>query len=591
MAATARDRVHSAILPRLAVLGTSALIALVAAWLETLLARADGWTALDTLRLLLSTLCVFWLSWGTMVGLLGLLPWRAPPSPAPTQEAAGGRTAVLMPIYHEDPPSTFARVAAISARLTALGAHGAIDLFILSDSQSLEATAREALWLERLLTDCPARQQIFYRRRSPNAGRKAGNIEDFIRRSGAAYDYAVVLDADSLMDAESIMAMIARMEASPRLGLLQTLPLIVHARSIFGRALQFSAALYTPRYARGTAMLQGREGPYWGHNAIFRVAAFAQSCGLPPLRGRPPFGGQILSHDYVEAALLARGGYEVQLDPAIPGSYEEGPDNIVEFAKRDQRWCQGNLQHSRVLLAPALRLWNRVTLAQGILNYLMPPVWLVLLLVGFLAANGARLHFGPAGPDWASWVLIGFIVGLLILPKLLIAGLHVLARGAGGLGERAMVLISALAEIVLSTVTAPIVLMFQVRAVLRILSGFDGGWPASNRADSVLTLGRATQSSWWITCSGAAALALVIGTAPALTIWSLPVTLPMVLAPVIISVTSRPMQGFERLWRVPSEAAPSPVLQEWQTIHHAWTGAMAGTAADFGEAEAANVLG
>src|SRR5262249_880086 len=180
-----------------------------------------------------------------------------------------------------------------------------------------------------------------------------------------AYDYALVLDADSLMEAETILEMIGRMDRAPNLGLLQSLPLIVHARSAFGRALQFSARLYSPVYARGVARLQGTEGPYWGHNAIFRVSAFAERCGLPRLSGRPPFGGQILSHDYVEAALLARAGHEVRLDPRIGGSFEEGPDNIVDFAKRDQRWCQGNLQHSRVLFAPELHVWNRVTLLQG----------------------------------------------------------------------------------------------------------------------------------------------------------------------------------------------------------------------------------
>jgi membrane glycosyltransferase len=500
-----------------------------------------------------------------------------------------GRTAILMPVYQEDPPSTFARVAAMSARLTALDAHEAFDLFILSDSQSLEAATRETLWFETLLADCAAREQIFYRRRPNNVGRKAGNVQDFITHSGAAYDYALVLDADSLMEADAILEMVARMDATPDLGLLQTLPAIVHARSIFGRALQFSADLYTPVYARGIALLQGREGPYWGHNAIFRVTAFAASCGLPELSGKPPFGGHVLSHDYVEAALLARAGYEVRLDTAIAGSYEEGPDNIVDFAKRDQRWCQGNLQHSRVLLAPALRPWNRITLLQGIFNYLMPPVWLVLLIVSIAAADMARVSFvvGPgifwpqiefetvrnSGPDWAGWLLIGVVAGILILPKLLIALSAILTGRAGGPWRSLILLLSVVAEIVLSTITAPIVLMFQVRAVLRVLLGTDGGWPASNRADGTLSVARATQSSWWISCSGGTGLAVVTMAAPGFAVWSLPVALPMIVAPLIIAATSHAWAPLSKLWRIPAEVEPSPALREWQQIHDRWTGA------------------
>jgi len=592
-------RQDRAVVFRWTALAVSSATTLFAAWLFVLLAQGDGWTALDAARLALSSLCVFWLTWGTMGGMLGL--FVATPKPVAIEvdtPQAHGRTAILMPIYNEDPPSTFARVAAMSGRLLEIGAHGAFDIFILSDSQSLESATREALWLERLLTDCPAREQIFYRRRPKNSGRKAGNIEDFIRHSGAAYEYAIVLDADSLMEADAIVAMVQRIAAAPQVGLLQTLPEIVHARSVFGRALQFAATVYTPVFARGTALMQGGEGPYWGHNAIFRIRAFAQSCGLPQLHGNPPFGGHILSHDYVEAALLARAGHAVLLDPAIGGSFEEGPDNIMDFAKRDQRWCQGNLQHSRIVMAPALHLWNRITLLQGIFNYLMPPVWLALLIVSIASADIARplysygyYGFERPGPDWAGWALIGFVAGILILPKLLIATLYILSGRAKGFGSRLLVLVSVMAEIALSTITAPIVLMFQVRAVLRVVSGFDGGWPPSNRKDGTLTLGQAMSGSWWITCCGAAGLAVVMSLAPALVVWSLPVALPMILAPFVIAATSRPLSALAALWQVPSETTPSPVLLEWERIHAGWTGAAAALGDEFGDPETANVLG
>ena len=562
---------------RWAVFAASVVTTGFAGWLFFVLLH-DDWSALDTVRLVLSSICVFWIVWGSTVSVLGLLA----PTPRPHAASAlnltpiAARTAILMPIYNEDPASTFARVAAMSSSLIRIGADAAFDMFILSDTQSLEAAATEALWLERLLTECPGREQIFYRRRSKNSGRKAGNIEDFIRHSGGAYDYALVLDADSLMEGRAIVTMVQQMEASPQLGLLQTLPQIVHARSVFGRALQFAATFYAPVYARGTALVQGNEGPYWGHNAMFRIRAFALNCGLPQLRGRPPFGGQILSHDYVEAALLARGGYAVRLDPAIDGSFEEGPDNLIDFAKRDQRWCQGNLQHSRVVLAPAFPLWNRVTLLQGIGNYLMPLVWLCLLVAGVAAADRppspSQGHFGVhVVSDGSNWALLALVLGLLVLPKLMIAALNILSGNAAATGGLTLALASVIAEIALSTLLAPIVLLFQIRALIRIIFGFDGGWPPSNRRDGLLTVRQAWAESWWITCCGLGALAVVADFVAPLDIWAMPVCVPLILAPLVIAATSRPIACLSALWRVPSETQPAPVMREWSAIYTGWT--------------------
>src|SRR3990167_2050869 len=241
---------------------------------------ADGPDALDVVRALLITISTWWLAWGAVQGLLGLTSRPKPP----LQRHAGairGRTVIIVPVYNEDPQVTFARI--------------------------------EKQWFARLLADRGGKGRMFYRRRAQNIGKKAGNLEDFIATSGAAYDYALILDADSLMDGGTIVEMVRRMEAVPDLGLLQTLPKIVRARSRFGGWMQLAAAFYSPIFARGLAVMQGRTGPFWRHNALVRVRAFAESCGLPVLSGPPPFGGHILSHDYVEAALLARAGWQGRL--------------------------------------------------------------------------------------------------------------------------------------------------------------------------------------------------------------------------------------------------------------------------------------
>lgn len=540
---------------------------------------ADGLDNIDLLRSLLILLSTFWLAWGAAQGLLGLTT-RAPVRVLPDNPIQG-RTVILVPIYNEDPATTFARIAAMDASIRAQDSGATFDFAILSDTTDAVVAARERLWFLRLLGECQGEGRIFYRRRDRNTGRKAGNIEDFIQRSGGAYDYAMILDADSLMEGATITEMVRRMEADPTLGLLQSLPRVVNARSRFGRTMQFSASFYSPIFARGLAMMQGRTGPFWGHNALVRVRAFAESCGLPELSGPPPFGGHILSHDYVEAALLARAGWTVRLDDDLDGSFEEGPENIVDHAKRDRRWCQGNLQHARLVTAPGLKGWSRWVFVQGILAYIAPLFWLAFILASIAA------QFFDAPPDYfpeANWPFPVFpadetakaiglavgIFGLLLLPKLLIAIDAAASGRAAGFGGGARAMASTLMELVLSSVMAPIFLMYQTRSVFQVMTGRDGGWPANNRGDGRLSVPEAWAASRWITVIGLLGLTAIYGLAPGLVLWLLPVSLPMILAPFLISWFSQDSRS--GLMAVPSELHPAPVLRHHVEILRAWLG-------------------
>src|SRR5262249_3693767 len=141
--------------------------------------------------------------------------------------------------------------------------------------------------------------RIFYRHRANNEGRKAGNIGEWVRHFGGAYEQMIVLDADSLMPSDTMVRLVAAMERHPNVGIIQTRPTIVGARTLFARMQQFAGRVYGPPIAYGLAWWFGAEGNYWGHNAVIRVEAFAAGAGLPPLRGPRPFGGTILSHDFV----------------------------------------------------------------------------------------------------------------------------------------------------------------------------------------------------------------------------------------------------------------------------------------------------
>lgn len=583
MSARARRGEHApapmgARLARICALVVAGLAGLGATALFLQFGAVDGLQGIDLLRAALILISTLWLAWGAASGLTGLFPRRIEPAP---KTAIRARTVVLVPVYNEDPVITFARVAAMLGSVDREAEGALIDFAILSDTRDDKIAARERIWFDRLVRDTGGEGRLFYRRRVDNTGKKAGNIEEFIRTSGAAWDLAVILDADSLMEGPTITEMIRRMEASPNLGLLQTLPKVVRAQSRFGRAMQFSASFYSPVFARGLAHMQGRTGPFWGHNAIVRIRAFAECCGLPQLSGKPPFGGHILSHDYVEAALLARGGWEVRLDEDMEGSFEEGPENIIDHAKRDRRWCQGNLQHARLLGTPRLRPWSRFVFVQGIMAYVAPLFW-----GGFLMASIADAmvqhqpdyfpepyQLFPVFPSDQTTKAIGLaigIFGLLVLPKLLIVLQAALTGRASQFGGAASALWSTLAELALSSLIAPLMLMYQSRSVIQVLLGRDGGWPPNNRGDGRLTLGEAAAASRFIVATGVLGLFATWHLAPALVPWMLPVGLPMVIAPVIISWTSQPLAS-GRLFRTPAEMRVPDVLSAHDSIVALWT--------------------
>ncbi len=541
-------------------------------------AAATGLQVLDAFRGGLIAVTGFWLAWGAVQGLVGLTYRERMPPRLPDDRPISGRTVILVPIYQEDPVATFTRIAAIDASLEAAGA-GDIHVAVLSDTQDETLARREAFWFDRLHRERRGDGRLFYRRRRNNVGRKAGNISDFISTSGAAYDYALILDADSLMEGDTILEMIRRMEAEPNLGLLQTLPRVVSARSRFGRAMQFAASLYSPIFARGVAQMQGYSGPFWGHNALVRVRAFAESCHLPPLSGKPPFGGHIMSHDYVEAALLARRGWHVRLDPDLDGSYEGGPEDLLEHSKRDRRWCQGNLQYIRLLGSPGLNLWSRFTLLQGVLSYVVPCLWFALIVTTIPSAllelppnyfPEGRLF--PVFPSDETAKAVGLAVGvvaLLLLPKVLIL-LKALILGAGRqFGGSARMVASVLCEIGMTTLIAPMMLMFQIRGVAQILSGSDGGWPVNPRGAGNVPLSVAWRATWWIVLAGVAALVLSFLLAPEVVVWALPVAIPMIGAPLLVAWTSRPARG--KLFTAPPEPEAGDVLDRARTYSAAWS--------------------
>jgi len=490
------------------------------------------------------------------------------------------RTALLMPTYNESPDRIMAGLEAMDEDLRRLGAADSFDIFILSDTTAPELWIAEEKAFLALRERTGGAHRIFYRHRPKNTARKSGNIAEWVTRFGAAYPQFLILDADSVMRGETLIALVTAMQAHPDVGLIQTLPIITGGTTLFARMQQFAGRVYGPVIAHGIAWWHGAEGNYWGHNALIRTVAFAEQAGLPELPGRKPFGGVIMSHDFIEAALMRRGGWAIHMMPGLEGSYEESPPSLMDLAVRDRRWCQGNLQHTAILPARGLHWISRMHLLTGIGSYITAPLWLLFLLSGVLIALQARFippDYWPSNgkslfPQWpvidpvrAMWVFIG-TMALLLVPKLLGVITVMLdrdkRRGCGGvLG----LIGSLLLETLIAGLMAPVVMLTQSIDVVAILLGRDSGWNAQRRDDGGIPFRDIVRLYRRHTFLGILLGAGAWAVSPYLALWMLPVVLGLALAVPLAALTGRRSLGIALrrigLLCIPEEIHPPEVLR------------------------------
>ena len=475
------------------------------------------------------------------------------------------RTAVLFPVYHEDPQVVFTAVEVMARDLIDRGV-ARTDIFVLSDTRDPAiAAAEEAAFAQahRRFGD-----RVRYRRRVENSRRKVGNIAEFCRTWSASYDYMVVLDADSLMGAGTIGTMVGLMDANPRTGLIQTVPYAVGRETLFARIQQFAARLYTPLLVEGLAFWQQDDSNYWGHNAIIRIAPFLAHCDLPILPGREPFGGEILCHDVVEAALMRRGGWQVWLVPSLGESYEALPANVVDFAQRERRWCQGNLQHLGVVGMRGLRPVGRYHLALGVLNYLSGPLLVAFAglatLDGLLGGEFVERLLGTPGAGRTGFVALTFL--LLYAAKLCSLTAALADRDvAEQFGGRTRLVVSAVLEQASAMVTAPVLLAFYTRFVVMMVLGRSVRWDAQPRDDRGLSWREASSRMWFPTIVGLVWLMEAAAAGGSTLTWSGSMLPGLLVATPFAAWTSYRRLGRAArnlgLFLTEDETAPSPILR------------------------------
>jgi membrane glycosyltransferase len=486
------------------------------------------------------------------------------------------RTAIIMPICNEDVATVFAGLRATCESVAATGHAKQFDVFVLSDSYTPETAAAErAAWeeLRAALADSPNQPQVevYYRLRKRRTHRKAGNVADFCRRWGKDYRYMVVLDADSVMSGDCLTAMVKLMEANPTAGIIQTATQAIGHVTLHARAQQFASRMTGRLFTLGMQFWQLGESHYWGHNAIIRVEPFMEHCALAPIKGTGGMSGGIMSHDFVEAALMRRAGYHVWLVADLVGSYEQQPPDLLAELQRDRRWCQGNLQNARLMAEPGLHSVHRAMFVTGTMAYVSAPLWLAFLTLGtalWLTGSSVVAHWLVMPMELAGlwlWTLC-----LLFLPRILgIAA--VLMRGEqrqyGGVGG---LLKSAALESALAIVQAPVRMLAHSLFVIVALTGLKLDWKSPPReAAAVPWRIAATQLAPMTLVIAALAVGIALIDAGALA-WLMPVGLPLLLAIPLTVLTSQIALGNslrDRGFLVIPEESRSPAVLRRAWMH------------------------
>ncbi len=489
---------------------TFALVAALTDWFAM-----DGLLPIETALIAIVAVTAFWIALSVSTAAVGLATTAWPKRPPEDADTIRGMdVALLVPVYNEAPADVFGNAAAMLNALRTTPTPHRFAFYVLSDTRDDRIAILEGRAARHLRASFPD-LRIHYRRRLDNIDGKVGNLADWVEGWGGGHEAMLVLDADSLMSAGAITALTDALSRDPAAGLIQSFPRLFGAQTVFGRIQQFAARVYAGPLAEGLANWTGAEGNYWGHNAIIRSAAFASCAGLPKLKARR---GErlILSHDFVEAGLLRRAGWAVRFLPRLEGSYEEAPPTLIDYVLRDRRWCQGNLQHLKLLATRGLHPVSRFHLFSGAMGYLLSPAWFALLVawavIGTSDEDNLIRYFTGESPQvtWPEltafdsvWILV-FMYGLLLAPKIAAAGtVGLMGTRLRDLGGPVQFLTSLSVEIVLSVLYAPILMIQQTLAVGRTLIGNRIAWRPQSRRTAGYPLSTLLRFHWVETLLGA----------------------------------------------------------------------------------------
>ena len=529
---------------------------------------SDGITPLEIVIFLLFSLTFSWISisfWNAIVGFVLLLlnvnsaSLQGLKTTNIVSTPLASRTALIMPVRNEDPEKTMTYLAATLHSLALTHSSSSFDAYLLSDTNERNILPLEKNLCEKLNYELEGNIQLYYRHREVNTGHKSGNIADFCQRWGKNYDFMVVLDSDSIMEGATIVELASLMEQNSKAGLIQTVPTPINQTTLFGRILQFSSALYSPLTSWGQSFWYANNANYWGHNAIIRVGAFTEACGLPHLPGELPFGGEILSHDFVEASLLKRAGWNLFLLPHLKGTYEMVPGDILSYVKRERRWAQGSLQHLQLVVAKNIHFMNRIHFLMGAMSYLSSVLWLCLLIAStgyilsletdstFFFLKPYLFHNDFISASWKPTISPLLITGcVLFLPKMLSLTVSVF-QARNSIKKIPLLMLSTLLENIFAILLSPILMFYHTLFIFGFVSGATAKWEPSEEREVEITWKRAFESTGFISISCLMWASVILWFSPIFFLWMLPIFIGLTLSNPIICLTTKPsmLQLFE----------------------------------------------
>jgi membrane glycosyltransferase len=543
-------------------------------WLMVIALSAGGFGLVDLVLVMLFAVTLPWTVIGFWNAAIGLIIMRFAADPAAAVVPAAGRvrgdepitasTAILLCVRNEVPARMVRNLEPMLDGLAASGAGDRFHLYVLSDTSDPDIAAAEEQAFGLMTAQWRGRVAVTYRRRSDNAGFKAGNIRDFCERWGRDHAFAVTLDADSFMPAEAILRMVRIMQVEPRLGILQGLVVGLPSTSAFARLFQFGMRLGMRSYTIGSAWWQGDCGPYWGHNAILRLEPFMAHCQMPPHPETGEPGSHILSHDQLEAVLMRRAGYAVRVLPDDELGWEENPPTLIEFMHRDLRWCQGNMQYWPFLVMPGLKFVSRYQLAFAIVMFLGSPAWIGMLVFGTLAVAFADTPADFIRLDAGLAIMI--LVPLMWFTPQLATAADILmsAKARWSYGGTPRFLAGLVVAITFSILLSPIMWFGHTMFLGRLLLGVRVGWAGQARDDHQVPVALAVQRLWPHTALGLACIAVLAATHPAAIPYALYIAGGPALAVPLAVLSAVPSVGLAcarlGIGRLPEETAPPASL-------------------------------
>ena len=550
--------------------GLVLITTLAVSYLTGSVLSSGGITPLEVLILVLFSLTFCWISisfWNAVIGSI-LILFRIDDTelhnikkPIGGPGSLNSKTALIMLARNENPEQTLDCLRSTLQSLIETDQYACFDAYLLSDSDDKNLCITEEILCENLSQSMPKGINLYYRNRKDNTGHKAGNIRDFCQRWGKNYEFMVILDSDSIMEGKTLIELSSLMELNPTAGLIQTVPQPINQKTLFGRILQFSSGLYGPVVSWGQTFWYSNSSNYWGHNAIVRTSAFTDSCGLPNLPGEPPFGGEILSHDFVEASLLKRAGWDLFMLPHIKGSYEMVPEDMFSYVKRERRWAQGSLQHLRLLGSKNLHFMNRIHFLMGAMGYLSSVLWISLLISSTIyilsLETGTSFFFlAPFLPlsdfseNSSKYMLSPLLITgyVLFLPKFL-SFMVATIQYHKGFREILLIALSTIAETIFAILLAPILMFYHTAFILGFLSGGKINWNPSHEREMAVSWKSAFTNTAFITISCIVWVTPILWYSPSFFLWMLPVFIGPALANPIVCLTTRrgPLKWVDKL--------------------------------------------